>query len=241
MILQSLFIFVIFIFYFEGTPKNLLRAGFVPWASCCQHLLHSNVCGSVLSFVLKCSAAYNHLCTVGLGPGSLWVLRASCQRWKRKEKCSWKRMSRLEAPRPLTFLSALCTHVYFSRPFLELRFFLFVTETTHAHSLRCGIKAPQSTKKKTPGRETHFHYRNRLLSSHRVPVIAINRVFLNLPFSPGPKMNTRHLANVGRFWCWRVRMCNSPATLVRGSTPGSTVWVFHQNSQAWAQVRVISS
>ena len=47
--------------------------------------------------VLKCSANY-HLCIFGLGLRGLWVLWAACQRWNRKEKCSWKRMRRLRAP-----------------------------------------------------------------------------------------------------------------------------------------------
>lgn len=46
--------------------------------------------------VLKCSANY-HLCIFGLGLRGLWVLWAVCQRWNRKEKCSWKRMRRLRA------------------------------------------------------------------------------------------------------------------------------------------------
>lgn len=46
--------------------------------------------------VLKCSANY-HLCIFGLGLRGLWVLWAACQRWNRKEKCSWKRMRRLRA------------------------------------------------------------------------------------------------------------------------------------------------
>lgn len=47
--------------------------------------------------VLKCSANY-HLCIFSLGLRGLWVLWAPCQRWNRKEKCSWKRMRRLRAP-----------------------------------------------------------------------------------------------------------------------------------------------
>lgn len=47
--------------------------------------------------VLKCSANY-HLCIFGLGLRGLWALWAACQRWNRKEKCSWKRMRRLRAP-----------------------------------------------------------------------------------------------------------------------------------------------
>lgn len=46
--------------------------------------------------VLKCSADY-HLCIFGLGLRGLRVLWAACQRWNRKEKCSWKRMRRLRA------------------------------------------------------------------------------------------------------------------------------------------------
>lgn len=70
--------------------------------------------------VLKCSANY-HLCIFGLGLRGLWVLWAACQRWNRKEKCSWKRMRRLRAETseiPQCRWSALYPPVYFSLPFL---------------------------------------------------------------------------------------------------------------------------
>lgn len=91
--------------------------------------------------VLKCSANY-HLCIFSLGLRGLWVLWAACQRWNRKEKCSWKRMRRLRAPdlwnSSLQMKCTLPPGLFFPSIF---SISCYKKKKYLAHNLRCVIKA----------------------------------------------------------------------------------------------------